>query len=244
MLRPISRSDFARLAKVSPAAVTKACGKKLKPACVADLIDVESECAREYLAAHGVVLPDPAAPPTDPAKPKSKRSTKPAPGKPGSKRKRAANAGAPTPTSPVKPSPKRAGRLNEDAPLLDESGYADELKDLTLNEIVERHGTVRAYQKHLEAHVKREQALKSRISNAQKLGELIEWELIDKTVFGLIDAVFKRLLNDTPKTVSSRAYDLARSNAPLEEAEQMVRDSISSHLNPVKATAIRILRNG
>lgn len=48
----VSRSEFARLANVSPAAVTKACKDTLAPAKVDKRINIEHPAALEYLAAH------------------------------------------------------------------------------------------------------------------------------------------------------------------------------------------------
>ncbi len=207
MSRPVTRSDFARMAGVSPAAITLACRNKLlKRAAVGDLIDLDHKVARKYLAQHGVRLDKP------PKKPPKTDS---------------AQASEPTPQ----------------APSLDDSGFSEELGDLTLREIVERFGTVRAYQKILEAHVKREQALKNRIANAIKLGDLVARSLVQTHVLAFIDGVFKRLLSDSPKTLVKRVYELAQSGTPIEDAERFAREHISSQLNPLKATAERVLRN-
>jgi hypothetical protein len=199
------------MAGVSPAAITKACRKELKPAAVGDLVDLDHDATRAYLARHAGDSDDgvtalPELPPGDDHD----------------------SDGAPP------------GRY---VPRLDETGFSEELADLTLREIVDKFGTVRAYQKILEAHVKKEQALKNRIANALKLGELIARELVEQHVLAFIDAVFKRLLSDSPKTVAKRCYELAQSGAPVEEAERFVRDNLSGQLAPMKATAERVLRN-
>lgn len=49
---PISRSQFAKMAKVSPAAITKACDGRLKAACYGKRIDISTIAAQEYLADH------------------------------------------------------------------------------------------------------------------------------------------------------------------------------------------------
>ncbi len=50
--RLISRSDLARLARVSPAAITKACKGQLSPACDGPRIDVEYPAVAKYLSDH------------------------------------------------------------------------------------------------------------------------------------------------------------------------------------------------
>jgi hypothetical protein len=201
------------MAGVSPAAITKACRKELRPAAVGDMVDMDHEVTRRYLSRHGVDEQ------TDAGLTASADSV-------------SADHGDPD-----------AATHGRYVPELDAAGYSEELADLTLKQIVDKYGTVRAYQKILEAHVKKEQALKNRIANAIKLGDLIERGLVSQHIFAFADAVFKRLLSDVPKTSARRSYELCQSGSPVEEAERAIRDNLTSQLSPLKATAERVLRN-
>src|SRR5688572_6205083 len=109
MPRLISRAELARLAKVSGAAVTKACRKQLADAVRGDRIDVDAPSVVAYLKAKG------SKPPADLARtPKAK----PAP--------RAARA----PTKPAKPAPAKPAKATTPRPPEPEEGddlakYAD-----------------------------------------------------------------------------------------------------------------------
>src|SRR5690349_8646575 len=74
MPRLVSRAEFARLCKVSKAAITKACAKALGPACSADRIDVDHPAAVAYRKAKEA-LSDAAA--TAPSNSKRRRSRAP-----------------------------------------------------------------------------------------------------------------------------------------------------------------------
>ncbi len=51
--RLVTRSELARIAGVSPAAITKACKNSLAPAVVGKLVDLEATCTLSYLAKSG-----------------------------------------------------------------------------------------------------------------------------------------------------------------------------------------------
>src|SRR5262245_49219 len=94
MPRVLSRAEFARLAKVSKAAITKACGAGLAPACTSDRIDADHPAALAYLKRRGVALAR-----TDGAPTKSKKRPAAAPATPTAPQKRSKNR-KPTPTAP------------------------------------------------------------------------------------------------------------------------------------------------
>lgn len=62
----VSRTEFARMAGVAPASVTKACNNGLKPATDGKRVDVAHPAAVEYLAKHDRAKTPPAAPGLDP----------------------------------------------------------------------------------------------------------------------------------------------------------------------------------
>lgn len=215
----LSKADFARVAGVSKQAIGKAMKEGgLKGAVVNDRIDMMHPDAVAYL----------------------KRP------RPGSRRRSADQRGKKKP----KPAPKqdRAKTSNGNgAPLapelttddgIDISRYAD----FTLRELVDRFGSVRALKDWLEALKKIEDIREKRLNNEVVQRALISRELVKTHVFGFLDAGNRRLLGDTPKTIARRLYGLARSDAPIEEAEKLVREIIGSQLEPQKKRVSKLLR--
>lgn len=230
MARLVSRSELARLARVSPAAITKACKAQLAPACVGKRLDLDHSAVAKYLAAKGASAPAP----TTPATSTKKRTTKP-------------TARRPAPKSPTKSAaasrPKGARKPKLPLPNDVDGEDVDDLLGLTLLEIVERFGTKTAFKDWLTARKTIADIREKELKSDETEGRLIERDLVKTHVFGAIEAGNRRLLGDSPKTIARRLYALAKSGAPLEEAEGVVREIISSQLKPVKATAVRVLRN-
>jgi hypothetical protein len=222
----ITKNQFAKLAGVHRTAVSKAMTEgKLKAAAVDDRIWVDHPDAVAYLkkdrktrqsAAKKAVRRKP-----DKKAPKVSDSDKNTDGDPTS-----GGNGAPEP-----------GPLVTDAGL-DISRYAD----LTLRELEGRFGSVRALKDWLEALKKIEDIREKRLNNEEVQRALISRELVKTHIFGFLDAGNRRLLGDTPKTIARRLYALARSDAPIEEGEKLVREIIGSQLNPQKERVSKLLR--
>jgi len=215
----LTRSEFARLAGVSPAAVTKAAKKSLAPAVRGDRLDAGHPAAAAYLDRRRARAKPPQLEPTAPAENGKAEQARPTP--PGDSNGSGSN-----------------GARSTDAANAGIDAYAD----LTMREAVEKFGTARALNDWLEAIRKIEDVKTKRLANEEYQRGLISRDLVKAHVFGAIEAGNRRLLSDTPKTITRRLYALARSGAPLEEAEQIVRDVLSSQLDPVKVQAARALR--
>lgn len=234
MARLISRSELARLAKVSPAAITKACKAQLAPACVGKRVDLDHRATKKYLASKGASPPAPTAPPDPPTK---------APAAPTTERRTSKKGPAPEPADRRRPARKQ--KLPEPGEL-DAELSADDVEDLlglTLRDILERFGTKTAFKDWLVAVKTIADIREKELKSDETEGRLIDRELVKTHVFGAIEAGNRRLLGDSPKTIARRLYALAKSGAPVEEAEKVVREIISSQLKPVKTTAARVLRN-
>jgi hypothetical protein len=119
----------------------------------------------------------------------------------------------------------------------------DAIADLTLRELVARFGTDRKFRDWLDALKKIEDIRKTRLDNEETERSLISRELVQTHVFGAIDAAFRRLLSDAPKTAARRAFALAKSGGSIEECEKVIREINSSNIKPVKASAVRVLKN-
>lgn len=231
-MRLVSRADLARIRGVSRAAVTKACQGPLSAACHGDRVDLDHPTVAAYLAAAGKVVPK--KEPTAKRAPKTRAT------------KAVTNTKKPNrnPDSSHRPATKVTDEgSDESAPELDHAGFAPEIADMLVREVADRYGTVRRFGDWLKAYQLQQRALELWLKNQQTKGLLIERALVEHSIFGFIDAVFKRLLTDSPKTVAARIQNLTRTGATIEELEREVRSLISTQLQPIKATAARALRN-
>lgn len=193
-------------------AVTKAARGKLRPACVGDRINLAHEAAQAYVA--------------------SKKRAKPRVGKARGGRPK----GKPAATGPPDQPPTQLAI--EVDPLSALSRYGN----LTLNELVERHGTERGLVDWLDALKKIEDIRKANLANEETEERLIERELVSTHVFGALEALNRRLLVDSPRTIASRLYAACRSGDPIEDAEKLIRELLSAQLKPAVASATRALR--
>jgi hypothetical protein len=226
MPRLISRADMARLAKVTGAAITKASRKQFAAAMVGDRIHVDHPDAVAYLATRG------AKPPTDHGKTKP---AKPVPSRPGAKTPAAKTArrgsGAPT---------ARGRKADDSEPELDVAKYGH----LTYSEIVRKFGTQRQFRDVLDAVIKIQTAREKKLNNDEADGRLISKEGVRAHMFGAIESCFRRLLQDTPRTMAMQLLTAAKAGITLEEAETLIRGLIASQLTSMKESAARLLRDG
>jgi hypothetical protein len=134
--------------------------------------------------------------------------------------------------------PARAPQLR----LEDGSYNLDELGHFTLTEIVEQYGSVTGFIDFVEARKKIADTRRVELQNAETEGHLISRELVKTHVFGVIDAVTRRLLSDVCKNLTRRAYSMALSGAPIEEAQRVASELITATLAPMTKSAARTLR--
>lgn len=225
MPRLISRAEFARLCKVSKPAITKACGKSLAPACHADRIDVDHPAAVAYRRVRNAAADNATTP-----KPKPVRKRRRAPT--ASRKRPAKRRGAPTAARP-KAEPGEPATTTEDL-----DAYAELLRPL-----VERFGTARTFLDWLKASKEIELIRARKLENEEAEGRLIARDFVSTHVVKLVDACWRRLLQDAPKTIARRIYALARAEEPVEAAERVVTEIIGSLLEGLKTTAAKLVRN-
>lgn len=229
MPRLVTRSELARIAGVSPAAITKACKASLSEGCVGKRVDLDHPVVVKYLRKKGV------APTSDTVSAPAVRS------KPTKRRPRSAKKPAGTKRPPKKKGSARAASPTDVPDVTDDDieAYAH----MSLDELVERFGTATAFKDWLDSRKTIEDIRQKTLKNNEIDGRLISRDLVRAHVFGAIESGNRRLLGDSPKTIARRLYALAKNGTPVEEAEAIVREIISSQLAPVKAQAARALRN-
>src|ERR1043166_1063323 len=220
--RLISQADLARLAAVSDMAISKACRRKLKPACVGKRVDVDHPAVVEYLAGKGKTPPA-VRPPAAEAAPSTPAT------RPRSAGKRSSGSGAERATW-GDAGPKDAENI-------------DEVDELTLAEIARQFGSVRAHIDWLDARKKTVDIKAKELANAELEGKLVPREWVMTHVFGALERMQKQLLQDAPKTIARRLYAMAKSGGSTEEAEKVVREIVSLNLRPAKETAMRAARH-
>lgn len=229
---PIPRSEAARLGGVTKGAITAATkpGGALAPAALASgRLNASHPRFKAWLQRRRTRAAAQAAP---------SEMRKFGPSDPTS----AANSGStegPPPTEPRPASPQKKGSFRV---IGGDIRDVAEISEMTIRQVVRRWGTVTEFKDWLDATKALETIREKNLRNAETEGNLISKKLIVTHVMGALEAGNRRLLSDTPKTMARRLYAAARADVPIEEAEQMVREIIGSHLRPVKEGAVRLLR--
>lgn len=226
MARLVSRAQLARLKAVSKPAITKACRGALEPACVRDRVDIDHPATRAYLGAR---WPEPGSDGAPPDLPKGSLGRQPKP------------TSSPKPARERRSDPTEERRSDGDVhpPPTDE-----ELEALAaqLRPLLARFGTTRTFLDWLSAAKEIETIRGKRLANEETEGQLISRELVQTHVVGLLDDAFRRLLTDAAKTITRRLYGNAKSGVPAEDSEELVREILSSQLEPAKRGAAKQLR--
>lgn len=245
----LTRVQFAELAGVTPAAMTKACapGKALAPACNGKRIDISHPAAVAYLAADRG-KPIPAAKPTPVVKPVEIKQPEPTPVRPATKVKRGpktkvakatpppAPAAAPAATAPAAPT----GFFEQDGQLYPEN--IREFLDWTLAQLVRKFGTETSFLDWLKATKLIEEIQAKQLDNAAAKGLLVERQLVKTAIIDPIDETHRRLLADGSKTIGQRVATMAKAGRTDEEIEVTVSEVMSSHLRPMKDRIARALK--
>lgn len=255
MSRTVTRAELAARAGVSRPAITKAMRGPLAAALVGDRVDLDHPAVVAYLKGKAKGEPAELAPdqppvpavqvvaddaPTKTTKPGRRRVAAPtAPGAPAAARAEVAD---PAPTPPPHPEGATTEELLEVCEGDIQGAAREDVARLirALRPIVQRFGTRRGFKDWLVALKDLEEIRKRRLDNEETEGRLISRDLVKTHIFGAIDGSHRRLLSDVPKTASRLLYAMAKTQEPVEVAEQRLRDIISTILKPVKATAARV----
>jgi hypothetical protein len=263
----ISRADLARLGDVTAAAITSLFRRRLSAAIRGTLIDANHPDVVAWLAERRSkgAKPRPKAAdtklelqhrarlraerrareraeaaklsPLNDAFPPKPEPPKPPPVDPrnprgaGRKRRLALPSGSP-----------RGSKPEAAAPVLDESGFAEEILDLTVKQVAERWGTNREYVAWLEAYVKQQRGCGDWLKNQQTRGSLIERELVHRQVFTHIASLQHRILTDATRTIVARIYPMAKAGDSPEHAEREVRELLSKQLKSLRSMVLRALK--
>lgn len=236
MPRLVTRAEFARLDGISAMTVTRYCRTRFADACIGSRLNLDHPTIAGYLADRAAISPRTAARPAPPPTPELESVAAPT---------AEPTAPQPPPPSPadLTPLPRPSSPVRVDG--LDPTDRVDVEKyaDWTLRQIADVFGTVTAFKDWLDARKKQVSIREKELKNWESEGLLISREAVRTHVFGHIEGVNRRLLQDVPITIVRRVYALARSDTPPEDAERLVREILGSELRPVKEKAARALRN-
>lgn len=249
MSRVVRKAELARWAKVSRMAVTKF-AKSVPEIVEGGKINVDHALVREWLADKGVhVLPIDVAPPPPPqlrAKPKVKAKAKPkgktkpkkvaqkkvAPKTPAAKKAEPAPAVLTPAPQPAETTPAVQTRIgNYDI---------SDLENLTVREVVMRHGSVDGFKRFVEALNKIAEYKYRELRVETQRGEVVRRDRVAGVVFSVIDVAFSRLVSDVPESLSKIIVARVESGGDdtVADVERLIRDANSKALKNVK-TAVR-----
>ncbi len=234
----ITKAQFARLAGVSGAAITKAVDTpRLDRAVVGKRIDTSHPDAIAYLATRRMATSKVVVQPLDsPPPPPPPQSPPPPPPPPQSVNRppHARGAGA------KKEKKKRSGAIGSGAELPVE---IYDILDLTFREILDRYGTESRFVDVLSAGQKVESIKSSRVKTAQHEGKLISRTLVQNGVIDVFNSAHLRLMKDGAKSIAAGAISKHSSGASATEVEAYVSDILGSFIKPVKSKIVRTLKN-
>lgn len=223
--RLLTKTAFARLAGVTPPRITHMIQRgQLSEAVVGKRIDRDHPDAVTYLISRGVdpmadvptgLNPPPAATGVRPKAPVYKSSEPP---------KKRGPAGSPQ---------RQRGVTKEEV---------DSFDHMTLRQLMQMFGTAPVFIDHLNALKRMEDVREKALKNDELDGQIVSRELVQVHVFGALQSLSRRLLGDFPKTVTQQLYALAKTGAPMEEAEKVVRDAVSSQIEPIKVNVSNALK--
>jgi len=116
-------------------------------------------------------------------------------------------------------------------------------EDWTLRRLRMKFGTSFAFKAWLGACKAMVEIKEKELGFAKQTGALISRELVKTQVFAHIALAYQQLLRDTAPTLARRIYAMARSGAPIEDAEALARELMGATLATLKEQASRALRD-
>jgi hypothetical protein len=238
----VSRTDFAKAFGISQGAVTKLCRKTIAAACVGKRIDMghpsvavyaakkaqrDNACIEKTLEAAEAAAA--VAPPAQVETPVAQDVT-------------TTKIGAPV--KPARAKGRKASPLISDGfmqpPDDEELGKFGNMK---LSTILKKYGTMTQFKDLLSASKTIEDIHAKRIANAKASGDLISRTLVNTHVFGAMEALLVRLIQDSPRTIVARVVAAHESGETIEECEIIVRDLQSTQIKGMKKEVTKGLKS-
>lgn len=108
------------------------------------------------------------------------------------------------------------------------------VRELTYGQIADRFKTDTRFADVLKSVKIAEEIRYKFLDNEEQEGRLIPREAVDKIVFAGFDEIFRKLLGDMPKTLTSQVAAYAKADEPNEKGESFVRDLLGSQIRAAK----------
>jgi len=202
----ISRTELAQRARVSKAAITKACNKNLADAVVGKRVDASHPLVVEYLQNR-----------EEPLTVKIDGRSNPI---------HLAGHGS------AKQRKKDLSRVGEDTPFIPENIRA--FVDMPLRKIINEYGTDIAFVDWLKAVKEIEIIYERQLKNATTASNLVARELVEVSIIGPMNTAHTQMLTDGAKTIARRAVAMTKAGDPVEDIELLVSEQIGSFIKPLK----------
>jgi hypothetical protein len=113
--------------------------------------------------------------------------------------------------------------------------------DLTLRELIAKHGTGKRMSDWLRALKEIEMVEEKRIKNAQSRGKLISRVLVETGVIDEFNSVHLRIMSDGAKAITAAVVAKHSAGIDAQEIEDYVRGILGSFISPVKSKIARNL---
>lgn len=115
------------------------------------------------------------------------------------------------------------------------------VREMTLGQVAERYKTETRFLDVLKSVKVAEEIRYKFLDNEEQEGRLVPREVVEKIVFGGFDELFRKLLGDMPKTLTSQVAAYAKADEPNEKGEVFVRDLLGSQIRAAKDRMVKRL---
>lgn len=221
----VTKSQFARMAGVNPSTVSRILKTVLDGADVGGRVDIGHPSVVEYLKKKGI---NPTSPIIN-----SPQKTEPEKPKPGRPKRSTTSARIKSEEPPETPAKKSNGYEKEDV---------TQYLDMTVNEVVFRHGTDAQFLEFLKSVKEIELIEERRLKNAQTKGDLISRHLVKVGILEHFEEAHIKMLSDGARTMAQEAKTMAETGESVEDIERFIADQITSFIKPAKVKIARALR--
>ncbi len=232
---PVTRSEFARRTGRKPSSVTEACQGPLLAACMpGGRINAVHPAAVAWAAKRGI---DPSALLDPVARAAVEQPPIEAPG--------AIDVSATMARTSMRGRGRpKAGKAPATASDTDYSQPQDvtDLLQLSLHDLTSRHGSAQGFSDWLDTRKQIAETARLESRNDRDAGRLISAELVKHHVFDLLDGQNRRLLTNTPSTISVRALSAARNGSTLEDLRALIASAIGAELRVSRDRVRRAIR--
>lgn len=253
--RYITKTQFAALARVSLASVSKA--KWILPALVKKRVDLEHPLIKHYIEYGEVMKPhekgDPKSTKTNTRKSRAKEAALLTPHLTPKKPEKRVNKLKPGPKKPTrKVTPKKPKSLpnNVVQPERIDPDSATEIPaslepflDMTLDTLVQTYGTDIRFCDWLKAVQIIVGIEEKRVKNRKLKGDLISKRFVKDHVLSHIEEAHSRIINDSPQTIAGRAMEAVKAGDTKEQITIIVRKLLATQLRGTKGATHKALKN-